>query len=152
MSDSFSAIDRSEPEVFRARVTRIVRTNDEEHPSQQFPRVQEECDRLEARRVLQAVVVAETKRDQRHTVTWLPMFADRYLGGCLPEHINTITTPAGNVVWRFWGKCAVCGNPHSPDARGNGRPWTIAWDTRSTNCVVTCLKTGQRKFLQHPDY
>jgi len=151
MSDSFSAIDRSEPEVFTARVTRIVRTNDEEHPSQQFPVVQEECDRLEARRILRDVAKAEAKRDQRHTVQWLPLFADRYLGGVLPEHIGTITSPSGNIIWRFWGACPH-GDVHSPDARGNGRPWTVAWDGRSTNCVVTCLKTGARKFLQHPDY
>jgi len=151
MSDSFSAIDRNDPEVFTARVTRIVRTNDEEHPSQQFPVVQEECDRLEARRILRDVAKAETKRDQRHTVSWLPLFADRYLGGIMPEHIATLTSPSGNIIWRFWGACPH-GDVHSPDARGNGRPWTIAWDGRSTNCVVTCLKTGARKFLHHPDY
>jgi len=151
MSDSFSAIDRSEPEVFTARVTRIRRTNDEEHPSLQFPAEQEECDRLEARRILRDVAQAETKRDQRHTVGWLPLFADRYLGGVMPEHIATLTSPSGNIIWRFWGACPH-GDSHSPDARGNGRPWTIAWDGRSTNCVVTCLKTGARKFLHHPDY
>lgn len=151
MSDSFSAIDRSEPEVFTARVTRIRRTNDEPHPSPNFPAVQEECDRMEARRVLRDISQAEAKRDQRHTVIWLPLFADRYLGGRLPEHIATITSPSGNIIWRFWGPCPH-GDEHSPDARGNGRPWTIAWDGRSTNCVVTCLKTGARKFLQHPDY
>ena len=155
LSINMSAAAAEAPEAFVARVEKKKPREVEDAPHlPQAIDFQEELDRREAARILSMHMMPEKKPilEQKHTILWLDLWADLHCGGQLPHHVATLTSVAGNVVWRFFGFCPVCKLQHKPDAAGNGRVWTIAWDTRSPQCVVTCLKTGMRKFMPHPDY
>ena len=156
LSINMAAAAAETPEMFVARVEKKKPREAEDAPHlPQAIDFQEELDRREAARILSMHMTPEKKPvvdDKKHTIMWLEMWADMHCDGHLPDHITTLTSMAGNVVWRFWGFCPVCKTFHRPDNAGKGRPWTIAWDTRSPQCVVTCLKNGMRKFMQHPDY
>jgi len=152
LAKNMAAAAAETPEAFVARVEKKKPREVEDAPHlSQAVDFQEELDRREAARIL-AMHMSAPKPSAKHTIVWLDEWAAKFCEGNLPVHNETIQSSTGNIIWRFTGFCPVCRLVHQKDASMSGNCWTIAWDGRSTNCVVTCLKTRVRKFVQHPDY
>lgn len=79
---------------------------------------------------------------------WVSEFEDLYNDGFPCFFLRHLVTENNCSIWRFEGRCPVCKEIHDVTPNDHGRCWSVAWDHKSINAVVTCLKDGKRRFVR----
>ena len=113
------------------------------HEAPQDLQADQEVAEIERRRKLYAIV----KKPPGYQA-WVGEFEDLYNDGFPCFFLRHLVTENNCSIWRFEGRCPVCKEIHDVTPNDHGRCWSVAWDHKSLNAVVTCLKDGKRRFVR----